>query len=85
MISSPFPQAIPTTNYNNAEEDKVETGRATMLKEPGFLSDDMEQNSRPPTWTLEATTRERNTLLSFKTLYLWGLLGQLGSVYFLLI
>lgn len=41
----PFPQAIPTTNYNNAEEDNmVEGGRATMLKEPGSLSNDMEQN-----------------------------------------
>lgn len=55
MVSSPFPQAIPTTNYNNAEEDnKVGAGRATMLKEPGSLSDDMEQNSphQPGPWRL---------------------------------
>lgn len=45
MVSSPFPQATPTTNYNNEEEDNMVKGsRATMLKEPSSLSDDMEQN-----------------------------------------
>lgn len=85
MVSSNFPQALRTTNYNNAEKDNmVEGGRVTMLKELGSLSDDMEQNC-PTNWTLEVTTWERNRLLSFKTLYLWGLLGQLDSIHFLFI